>query len=135
MGKHHASGLPGRLKIRVQEIPSSDVYEDFSEFYVLYLGDRLDDLPFYLDYAKSAQTAVVEIGAGSGRLTIPLAESGMAIVAVDISRPMLGILETRLAKRSAEIRQRVRIVEANACRGSRLDKMAKVEGKELRCLH
>jgi SAM-dependent methyltransferase len=93
----------------------TDVYEDFSEFYDLYVGDRLDDLPLYLDYARSARTPVLEIGAGSGRLTLPLAQAGIPVVAVDISPSMLAILESRLAEQTAQVRQRVQVVLADAC--------------------
>ena len=47
---------------------SSDIYADFSEFYDVYAGDKRDDIPFYLEYARSAQTPVLEIGAGTGLL-------------------------------------------------------------------
>ena len=50
----------------------SDIYADFSEFYDLYVGDWLDDLPCYLAYAAAARMPVLEIGAGTGRLTVPL---------------------------------------------------------------
>lgn len=93
-----------------------DVYKEFSEFYDIYVGGKLDDLPFYLEYAKSVQTPVLEIGAGSGRLTIPLAQAGIFIIAVDISPSMLAILKSRLAQEPTEVQRRVQIVEGNACR-------------------
>ncbi len=52
---------------------SSDVYQKYSEFYDLYVGDRQVDLPMYKRYATNSGTPILEIGAGSGRLTIPLA--------------------------------------------------------------
>ena len=93
---------------------TTDVYKDYSEFYDLYVGDRLVDLPFYLDYARSAQTPVIEIGAGSGRLTLPLARAGVCMVAVDVSISMLAILKSRLAEETSEVRRRVEVVEADA---------------------
>ena len=96
------------------DMPPRDVYKDYSEFYDLYVGDRLVDLPFYLDYARSAQTPVIEIGAGSGRLTLPLARAGVRMVAVDVSTSMLAILKSRLAEESSEVRHRVEVVEADA---------------------
>ena len=93
---------------------ATDLYKDYSEFYDLYVGDRLVDLPFYLDYARSAQTPVIEIGAGSGRLTLPLARAGVRMVAVDVSTSMLAILKSRLADESSDVRRRVEVVEADA---------------------
>ena len=98
-----------------QDIDSSDIYGQFSEFYDIYVGDGPDDFPFYLEYAKSVQTPVLEIGAGSGRLTIPLASAGVYVVAVDVSPSMLAILESRLVLESIEVKQRIQIIEANAC--------------------
>ena len=83
---------------------SSDVYQDYSEFYDLYVGDRLIDLPMYQGYAATSKTSILEIGAGSGRLTIPLACEGYDVVAVDISPSMLAILGEKLTKQPVEVR-------------------------------
>lgn len=103
---------------------SHDVYRKFSQFYDLYVGDFLDDLPMYLEHSSGLATPVLEIGAGSGRLTIPLALEGHDIVAVDVSPSMLKILDDRLACQPAETRARVRVVRADVCRlelGERYD--------------
>ena len=91
-----------------------DVYKEYSEFYDLYVGDRFVDLPFYLDYARSAQTPVIEIGAGTGRLTLPLARAGVRMVALDVSTSMLAILKSRLAEETSAVRSRIEVVEADA---------------------
>ena len=93
----------------------SDPYEQFAMFYDLYVGDWLDDLPFYADYARRVGSSVLEIGAGSGRLTIPLAREGVSVVAIDRSPSMLSIMESRLAEEPAAVRGRVEPVRADAC--------------------
>ena len=65
---------------------SSDVYQEYSEFYELYVGDRQVDLPMYKRYAANSGTPILEIGAGSGRLTIPLACEGHDSVLVGDSK-------------------------------------------------
>ena len=40
----------------MEESQTPDVYGDYSEFYDLYVGHRQIDLPFYLEYAKRAET-------------------------------------------------------------------------------
>ena len=92
-----------------------DVCEDFSEFYDLYVGDWLDDLPLYLECAKPVRGPVLEIGAGSGRLTVPLAREGASVVAVDVSASMLTRLRRRLAQEPDAVQGRVQVVEADAC--------------------
>lgn len=100
--------MPGRA--------ADDVYRDFARFYDLYVGDFAKDLPVYLRYARRARTPLLEVGAGSGRLTIPLARAGHEVVAVDVSRSMLALLEARLGREPAAVRRRVRLVRADAAR-------------------
>ncbi len=93
----------------------TDVYGEYSEFYDVYVGDFLDDLPFYMEFASKSKTRVLEIGAGSGRLTLPMARSGVRVVAVDISSSMLSLLNARLEDEPPEVRDRVGVVQADAC--------------------
>ena len=93
----------------------TDVYGEYSEVYDVYVGDFLDDLPFYMEFASSVKTRVLEIGAGSGRLTLPMARSGARVVAVDISPSMLSLLRARLKNEPPEARDRVSVVQADAC--------------------
>ncbi len=94
---------------------TDDIYGEFSTFYDLYVGDWLGDLPLYLDHASRIESPVLEVGAGSGRLTVPLARAGHEIVAVDISPSMLRLLGARLENEDTNVRGRVRIVEADIC--------------------
>ena len=106
------------------EAERTDVYGEYSEFYDNYVWDFLDDLPFYMEFAVAAKTPVLEIGAGSGRLTLPMARDGVRVVAVDISVSMLSILSARLKEEPPEVQDRVRVVRADACEldlGERFD--------------
>ena len=111
--KHHASGTTRAAEDKSAGNPFFRCLRRTSlSFYVLYLGDRLDDLPFYLDYAKSAQTAVVRdwrrVGTPGRYL---LQNPAWPIVAVDISRPHAGNPRNSAGKAvGLKIRQRVRIV-------------------------
>ena len=87
------------IEVVPRTVQRSDVYRDFAPFYDLYVGGFAADLPVYLKYARRARTPLVEVGAGAGRLTIPLARAGHAVVAVDVSRAMLARLTTRLRRR------------------------------------
>lgn len=100
--------MPGR--------PPADLYREFAPFYDLYVGDFTDDLPGYLRFARRARTPLIEVGAGTGRLTIPLARAGHEVVAVDVSRAMLARLRARLGREPATVRRRVRLVQADATR-------------------
>jgi 2-polyprenyl-3-methyl-5-hydroxy-6-metoxy-1,4-benzoquinol methylase len=59
-----------------------------------------DDVPFYLAQAQVASGSVLEIGCGTGRVTIPLASAGVDIVGPDVSASML---EEAGARRSVRV--------------------------------
>ena len=50
-----------------------------------------EDIPFYVDRARTSGSPVLELGCGTGRVTLPIAEAGIDIVGVDISETMLGV--------------------------------------------
>lgn len=71
------------------------------------------DLDFFHALAERVGGPVLELGCGSGRLTIPLAEAGFEIVGLDRSAPMLERAEARRARLPPEVRRRVRFVEGD----------------------
>ena len=48
------------------------------------------DVPFWLSVARREGDPVVEWGAGTGRIAVPLAEAGHDMTAVEVSGPMVG---------------------------------------------
>ncbi len=54
----------------------------------------VDDIPFYVDLARQAAEAgqaVLELGCGTGRVTLPIAQAGVEITGVDNAAPMLDV--------------------------------------------
>lgn len=74
----------------------------------------LGDVSFYREQAAGCGGPVLEIGCGTGRLTIPLARAGHEVWAVDVSAAMLGQLDAKLEAESAEVRRRVHVVRQDA---------------------
>ncbi|CAG0963207.1 dTDP-3-amino-3,6-dideoxy-alpha-D-glucopyranose N,N-dimethyltransferase [Anaerolineae bacterium] len=66
------------------------------------------DVPFFIQEAQAAHDEVLELMAGTGRLTIPLIEAGVSVTCLDFSAEMLAVLGRKLAERGlhAEIHQR-----------------------------
>jgi SAM-dependent methyltransferase len=95
---------------------SDDPCRDFADVYDICIGAGPDDLPVYLEHARRLGGPILEVGAGSGRLTLPLARSGADVVAVDLSAAMLARLVSRLAREPLDVRRRVRVVRADAMR-------------------
>jgi ubiquinone/menaquinone biosynthesis C-methylase UbiE len=60
------------------------------------LGRR--DVPFWQRLASQARGPVMELGCGTGRVSIPLARAGIELVGVDRSGPMLERARQRIAK-------------------------------------
>jgi ubiquinone/menaquinone biosynthesis C-methylase UbiE len=61
------------------------------------------DVPFWRQIAKQTRGRVLELGCGTGRITLPLAKAGVSLVGVDRSAPMLA----RAARRAGAWRKTV----------------------------
>ena len=57
------------------------------------------DLPFLLNEVRQSAGPVLELMAGTGRVSLPLAAAGVELTAVDLSGPMLARLQAKLAAR------------------------------------
>ena len=55
-----------------------------------------EDLPFWLDLAKQQKGPVLELGCGTGRILLPLAQAGIRMVGLDNDLDMLDYLRSRL---------------------------------------
>ncbi len=82
-------------------------------WYDLDFGPLQEDVDMYLELTRPGQR-VLELGAGSGRVAVPLAESGCEVTAVDSSEAMLS--QSRARMRAAGVR-----VERADMRDLRLD--------------
>jgi SAM-dependent methyltransferase len=75
---------------------------------------RRADVTFYRELANQRRAdRILELGAGSGRVTIPLARDGHQVVAVDQSKAMLGKLRQRVAALPSAAADRIRVVEGD----------------------
>jgi SAM-dependent methyltransferase len=71
----------------------------------------LDDLPLLEAYAQRVGSPLLELGCGTGRLLIPLAEAGYQVTGVDLSPEMLRC--ARAKAEAAGVAERVTLVEGN----------------------
>jgi SAM-dependent methyltransferase len=79
----------------------------------LYSMMALDDLPFYLELAARQGGPVLELGAGTGRVTLPLARAGHAVTALDLNPCMLNQLGDKLAAEPGETAARVTLASGD----------------------
>src|SRR6185295_9885159 len=54
-----------------------------------------EDLPMWRALAAEAGGAVLDVGAGTGRVTLDLASRGVRVVALDVDAPLLDALRHR----------------------------------------
>jgi ubiquinone/menaquinone biosynthesis C-methylase UbiE len=71
-------------------------YEKLARFYDLEHADLTADLVFYLHFARQAGGRVLEVGCGTGRLSLPLVEAGIEVTGVDSSPAMLAQARRKL---------------------------------------
>ncbi|MHB1416317.1 MAG: class I SAM-dependent methyltransferase [Chloroflexota bacterium] len=69
-----------------------------------------EDIPLYLELAQEAGGPLLELGCGSGRVLVPLAEAGHEVVGVDISAPMLDLARRKLEASTKGAAARARLV-------------------------
>ena len=86
---------------------SEPAYDALAAYYdILYSGLAPADLSFYSALSKEHESPVLELGCGTGRLTIPLAESGIDITGLELSPAMLARAESKLQECARETQQR-----------------------------
>jgi SAM-dependent methyltransferase len=105
----------------------SGQYDAIAELYDGYPGDYTEDIGFFVEEGvraaggatpppagrlEPAPPAVLEIGAGTGRLSLCLAAAGVEVVCLDNSLPMLRAL-ARKRRRMADFRPRLKLVAAD----------------------
>ena len=71
------------------------------------------DIQFYVAEARSADSPVLELGCGTGRILIPVAEAGVEIVGLDLAPAMLAVARHKIARLGAETQGRIRLVEGD----------------------
>src|SRR5262245_9622877 len=54
------------------------------------------DVAFYVDEAVRSKGPVLEMGCGTGRILVPIAEKGISVTGLDASEPMLKKLREKL---------------------------------------
>ncbi|MGI9252422.1 MAG: class I SAM-dependent methyltransferase [Thermomicrobiales bacterium] len=67
----------------------SDPYALLPELYDLEHASFGDDIPLYLNLVEAIGDPILELGCGTGRVLLPLAEAGFRITGLDASAPML----------------------------------------------
>jgi SAM-dependent methyltransferase len=99
------STAPGRGS-KQPEVKQYMDYSRVAHFYDRYV-DVTIDVPFFLKEAQPISGEVLELTAGTGRVSIPLIEAGVRLTCVDNSAEMLAVLRQKLETRglTADVRE------------------------------
>jgi SAM-dependent methyltransferase len=80
------------------------------------LTERTQDVPFYCLAARTYGDPVLELGCGTGRITLAIAEAGYRIMGLDISERMLDRAAEKRGTLRREARERVHLVQGDMVR-------------------
>lgn len=78
-------------------MPLVDKYALLAESYDALYAWRVEDIVFYLEEARLFPGPLLEAGCGTGRITLPMADLGLELHALDSSPAMLKILKRKLS--------------------------------------
>ena len=74
--------------------PASE-YDAIAGLYDAWSRSVTEDIEFYVAEARAAGGPVVELGVGTGRIAVPVAQAGVRVIGVDSSEGMLAVARRR----------------------------------------
>lgn len=101
---------------RFYEDESSLFVEAYDAFYRAGLPQYAGDVEFYADLGRRTGGAVLELACGTGRVTLPLAETGLEITGLDSSQGMLSMARRKAAALPVAARRRLTLVHQDMTR-------------------
>ena len=79
-------------------------YEWFAPVYDTWAADMTEDVDYYVALAREAVGPIIELAAGSGRISIPIAQrTGRRVIGIDLSTAMLDIARARAAEAGVDV--------------------------------
>ncbi|TFG33940.1 class I SAM-dependent methyltransferase [Candidatus Thorarchaeota archaeon] len=86
-------------------------YEGVGPFYDLFVDNS--DLPFYLQYARQKGSPILDLAAGTGRVTFMLAREGFKVVALEESLSMLDVAQEKLNQEPLNSAERITLIRGD----------------------
>lgn len=78
-------------------------FDKWAEIYDQVYSDVFEDIYFYKNLASQTNNKILEIGCGTGRITIPIAQDNNSIIGIDISESMIEVLKNKIKHSSLDI--------------------------------
>jgi len=86
-------------------------FEQIAEYYDFIHGQLVEDLPMWEALTQETGTPILEIGCGTGRLLLPLAQAGHTLTGIDLSEKALRIAQSKLE--AADLNRQVSLHRAD----------------------
>jgi SAM-dependent methyltransferase len=67
------------------------LYDSIARIYDPWSASVVEDIAFYVEEALGCDGPIVELAVGSGRIAVPIAQAGRAVIGVDLSEGMLAV--------------------------------------------
>ena len=83
-------------------------YTSFAELYDLFYEDFTEDIEMYLGFAARTGGSILEIGSGTGRVALALAEEGHTVVGLELSEAMRAVAQRKADR--AQLADRVEFI-------------------------
>lgn len=74
---------------------------------------QTEDTAFYVEEARNHGAPVLEIGCGTGRVTLAIAEAGVRVVGIDSSAHMLEVAASKRGRVPEEVQKRIALVRGD----------------------
>jgi len=83
--------------------PEPSPYDAIARVYDPWSASVTEDIGFYVEEALAAGGPVVELACGTGRIAVPVAKAGVAVIGVDASARMLDVAREFAATEGVEL--------------------------------
>ena len=86
-------------------------YETAAQFYDLFTDNS--DIPFYLKYAELQGSPILDLAAGTGRVTFALAQKGYHVYALEKSPAMLNEAQRKLSEVDKAVARKIHLIKGD----------------------
>src|SRR5215218_5176508 len=84
-------------------------YDAIARLYDPWSRSVTEDIPFYVEEALRAGGPVLELGVGTGRIAVPIAQAGIDVIGIDSSEGMLAVAREAAAEAGVAARLDLRL--------------------------
>jgi len=88
-------------------------YHTYAPIYDDEYRDYTDDVSFYLRWARRCSPPALELGCGTGRILLALAQAGCPVWGMDLCQPMLDKARQKLEQEAPSVRKNVRLIQGD----------------------